>query len=149
MKSELDDAIEHYTASLRINPARAECWYNLGNAYCMKGDYDQAVQNFKKSLEIDGQNVAAFYNLGNAYLLLKDIKLAIDSFEEALKLDPENNEWKVMLAGVYLEDMNYDNVFRLCKEVLAKNGNDLDAMMLIGKNLDLKMSFNVYISSMS
>jgi len=130
MKNELEKAIEHYSASLSLNPGRGECWYNLGNAYCMKGQYDDAVHNFKKSIEIDDQNVAAFYNLGNAYLLIKDNKQAIDAFESALKLDSSNMEWKLMLAGVYLEGSQYENVHRLVREVLDKDPNSLDAMML-------------------
>ena len=46
-------AIEHYNQSLDQNPDRAECWYNLGNAYCMKKEYDQAIEKFRKSIEMD------------------------------------------------------------------------------------------------
>lgn len=35
MKSEIEHAITHYKKSLEINPNKIECYYNLGNAYCI------------------------------------------------------------------------------------------------------------------
>lgn len=36
MSGEIDLSITHYRNALNINPAKPDCLYNLGNAYCIK-----------------------------------------------------------------------------------------------------------------
>ena len=46
MRGNFDDAIKHYNICLKINENKADCLYNLGNAYCIKLDFDNALNCF-------------------------------------------------------------------------------------------------------
>jgi len=43
MVDNVDSAIVHYQAAIKLNPKKPESFYNLGNALCVKGAYDKAV----------------------------------------------------------------------------------------------------------
>jgi len=42
----IDDAITHYQAAIKLNPKKAESFYNLGNAQCVKNEYNEAIKSY-------------------------------------------------------------------------------------------------------
>ena len=40
---QIEDAVYHYKAAIKLNPKKAESFYNLGNALCVKSDYEEAI----------------------------------------------------------------------------------------------------------
>jgi tetratricopeptide (TPR) repeat protein len=42
----INDAIKHYKRAIELNPKKAESFYNLGNAFCVKNDYAAAIQAY-------------------------------------------------------------------------------------------------------
>ena len=43
----IDEAIKHYKSAIKLNPKKAESYYNLGNALCVKSDYEEAIQSYE------------------------------------------------------------------------------------------------------
>ncbi|MCH7705093.1 MAG: tetratricopeptide repeat protein, partial [Planctomycetes bacterium] len=65
-KGELDAAIEHYNAALRIDPEGAGAHNNLGGALRAKGELDAAIEHYNAALRIDPDYADAHNNLGIA-----------------------------------------------------------------------------------
>ena len=42
----IDEAIVHYRAAIALNPRKAESFYNLGNALCVKNEYHNAINSY-------------------------------------------------------------------------------------------------------
>jgi len=53
MKNDYEEAIVHYQKSLKINPKKTECYYNLGNAYVILERYEEALECFEKTITAD------------------------------------------------------------------------------------------------
>ena len=50
--TDLDKALFHYKAALKIKPEFAMALYNLGNIYSKKSQIDEAVNHYLKALQI-------------------------------------------------------------------------------------------------
>ncbi|MDR2593153.1 MAG: tetratricopeptide repeat protein [Fibromonadaceae bacterium] len=73
-ESNYDQAIEDYTATLRIKPDLHAALYNRGLAYWNKGNYHRATEDFEAVLKIDPNNVKAKENLekiSQIYMILE------------------------------------------------------------------------------
>jgi tetratricopeptide (TPR) repeat protein len=55
-----------------MNPKKTECYYNLGNAYCIQERFAEALECFENSIKHDPNHSAALYNLANTYYVLND-----------------------------------------------------------------------------
>ncbi len=56
-------AIEHLKQSVRLEPASAPLWSDLGLAHEFSGDLDQAEACFRRAISLDKECHAAFFNL--------------------------------------------------------------------------------------
>ena len=70
MLNNVNDAITNYLKSIKIDSAKPESHYNLGNAYCIKQDFKNAITAYEWTIQLDSHNALANYNLGNAYYLM-------------------------------------------------------------------------------
>jgi tetratricopeptide (TPR) repeat protein len=55
----LDDAIAHYTETLRLRPRYVHAHYNLGVALAKQGRLAEARQHFAEALRLDPTHAAA------------------------------------------------------------------------------------------
>lgn len=53
MRNDYDEAIRHYLKALQMNPKKTECYYNLGNAYCISERFQEALECFENSVKHD------------------------------------------------------------------------------------------------
>lgn len=74
-EGKIDDAINHYSEAIRINPNYSEAFNNRGNAYVKLRQYQKAIDDFNKAIEIRPDNAEAYNNYGSAYLLQGDKNL--------------------------------------------------------------------------
>lgn len=131
MKEEYQKAIDYYKQSIELDSRRAECYYNLGNAYVIIQEFGNAIEPFKKACELDPQNVAAFYNLGNAYLLTKDLDNALRLFEEVLKIEP-GLEWRFRIAYVLDDHGESEHALSHIEECLKQEANNSQILFFKG-----------------
>ena len=81
-KGRLDEAIEEYEASLRIQPLYAQAHSNLGVAYAAKGRYDKAIEEYKRALELDRRLLKTYRNMADAYMKIGREKEAREIYEK-------------------------------------------------------------------
>ena len=92
MAGRLDEAIDEYRKTLKINPFHQFTLRNLGLALYKKGDLDQAIFYYRKALESDPTLGEAHNDLGVALIDKKQIEEGIYHYKKALKFKPNHPE---------------------------------------------------------
>ena len=81
-----DEAIAAFTKGTEINPACADCWFNVGYAYTQKKDTDKAEAAYKKAVEIKPDYSAAYNALATIYNNQRKFDLAAEMSAKATQL---------------------------------------------------------------
>jgi tetratricopeptide (TPR) repeat protein len=89
VRGQLDDAIAHYRAALRLDPELAFVHYNLGVALNRRGQGDEAVECFESALRFDPEFVRAHRDLGNALLARGRVDDAIEHLQQVVRRQPD------------------------------------------------------------
>ena len=87
-KGRIDEAIDHFHTSLRIDPSYPRTQNNLGNAFAYQGMLDKAIAHYRKALKIN-PNSEIHNNLGLALIRKGTIDKAVYHFRKALELTPD------------------------------------------------------------
>ncbi len=112
-----------------------------GNALFAAGKYDDASLNYRKSIQKDPNFGEAYYRLGLTAIKLDQGPLAYKALLQAVQLLPENADAKERFADVclsfYLADPShpqplYTQIAKLSDELLSKNGNSYEGLLLKG-----------------
>ena len=111
-KGDLDDAIEEYERSLRLNPDYPEAHYNLGGALLQKGQIDEAMEHSRKALQLQPNDSDAHVVLGNVLMAKRDIDGAINEYARALALRPEDSNAHYNLATALGEKGEFEQAAR-------------------------------------
>ncbi len=85
---ELDEAISHFQAALRIDPNQAGAHSNLGGALTVKGRPDDAIEHCRAALRINPDFAEAYCNLGNALADMGRVAEALGPYRRALEINP-------------------------------------------------------------
>jgi len=85
-------AEQNIRAGLKLNPKKAEAYYNLGGILQSKGRYRDAIRQFEQALQLGADPLHTHAILGSAYLAQDQPELAIDHLQQALKLDPDHSQ---------------------------------------------------------
>ena len=73
-----------------VREARANAFFNLGNAHTALSQHADALAAFEQSMLIRADDAEAVTNMGNAFLALGDQEKALTAFERAVALDTSN-----------------------------------------------------------
>jgi tetratricopeptide (TPR) repeat protein len=84
----IDDAIELYQQSLRINPNNAEAHLNIGNAALQLGRVAEAREQYQEAVRLRPGFAEAHHNLGVALSRLGQWQEAKEQWEQAVRIDP-------------------------------------------------------------
>lgn len=105
-KGDLVQAIDAYSAALRISPYNAQLLYRLGLAFDKKGDCDRAITSFDEALRISPAFVEALYARGNAWMNKHRIDRAIEDYDAVLRLNL--NDWQAIniLEDALMEEIS-------------------------------------------
>lgn len=112
-----------------------------GNALFAAGKYDDASLNYRKAIQKDLNFGEAYYRLGLTALKLNQTPMALEAFLHAVQLMPGNVDAKERFGDVclsfYLADRShpqalYTQITNISSELLSKNGNSYEGLMLKG-----------------
>jgi len=155
MKSNYNESIESFTASLRIAKSIdkktliSSCYTGLGNVYYRKGKYLKAIDYHIAALKIaeeieNFEKVSFSYlNIGNIYYINKDYLQAITYYEKALLINIELNKismiakCKINIASVYGALENYTLALKYFEESLqlVKGSGDVRLLCTLHSNI--------------
>jgi Tfp pilus assembly protein PilF len=95
---DLDTAISDIEEALRMDPARARSYANLGAAQMVRGNHQEAEAAFRRAVELEPSSVQAHLALANFFVHEGRRDDAAAAFEAALALDPRNASTNRYLA---------------------------------------------------
>lgn len=91
----LDDAIAHYSASVRLDSTFVDSHDNLGIALARQGRFEEAAREFHAALAINPRDREIHNNLGVADSHLGRFEEAMAEFQAALSIDPTYAEAEI------------------------------------------------------
>ena len=89
-KEELEEAIVHYSESIRLNPQRYETYMNRGSIYITTGELDLAIRDFDSAIALNPELASAYVGRGLARRQRGDVEIALSDYNKALELEPDN-----------------------------------------------------------
>jgi tetratricopeptide (TPR) repeat protein len=87
-KGMVTNAIEDYTAAIRLKPEDKHALAARATAHVSAQDFDKAIADYSAALAIDGKFATAYVGRGYAFLVKKELERAIDDFTTALGISP-------------------------------------------------------------
>jgi tetratricopeptide (TPR) repeat protein len=100
----LDQAIEDYTAALRIEPNGYLALYNRGNVYYDKNNYKLAIEDYNAALKIEPDYQPALNNLDLAY---KEMAKQAEK-QRLFEQEQQQQEFLNRRGDEYYENGDYD-----------------------------------------
>jgi tetratricopeptide (TPR) repeat protein len=114
----LDEAIAHYTESLRINPNFADTHIGLGIVLYERGQTDEAFLHFTRALQLDPNSPSAHFNLGVAFARQGKIDQAATHFTQALRIAPEFGIVYDKVAHAFIQQGKLEQAITLCHKAI-------------------------------
>jgi len=96
-----EDAVEDFTASLRLRPEHANSHFRRGHALHVIGQLQAAIDDYTTVLRIDAADSGAYLYRGAAWHDLGQFGRAVDDFTLALKIDPQDLDAYYARAKAY------------------------------------------------
>jgi Flp pilus assembly protein TadD len=113
-----EEAVEQYTAALRIRPSEPSAYMKLGLCFAEMGRLQEAAATFQRLREIDPRSAGASTGLGVVAMLQGQPDRARHFFLEAIERDPRNVSARRSLAILdEIEPANPEEALRLCQEI--------------------------------
>ena len=139
---DLDKALFHYEAALKIKQGYAMALYNLGTIYEKKGQIDRAINYYFKVLQINPNYSDALNNLGLIFYNQRDYAKAVLYFKKALKIDPQKPDARLNLANVLFLQSKPDEAITQYREILQTDSENADAHYNLAFVLSSQKKYN-------
>ena len=139
-QGKIGEAIDHYSAALRIKPDYMNSHTNLGIALLQRGDVEQAITHFSAVLRYQSDSPEAHNNLGLAVARQGYVDRAIDHYFTAIRLKPDypqayNNLGNALASqGKFDQAINhYSEALRIKPEYAEAHSNLANALASQGR----------------
>jgi len=100
-RGELKPALEKYQQVIKLNPAHARAYANMGLIFEDTGNYEMAETLIESSLVFEPENAGSYNALGMTYLKQGKITESIESFTKSLDINDSNVNCLVNLGNAY------------------------------------------------
>ncbi len=117
-EGQLDSAIQHLHAAIRIAPDYSEAQNNLGVALLAQGKLDEAAQHFSKSLAGYKRPPEAHNNLGIVFLRKGELDEARKQFSQAIAIDPNYSKAYTSMGLVYAAQKRFEEAIGWYQQAL-------------------------------
>jgi tetratricopeptide (TPR) repeat protein len=130
------EAVEHYTAALKLNPKDAGTHYNYGVALITLNRVEEAVTQFRETLTINPDNLFALQNLAwieatSKYIALRNPEHALELARRSVALTKGQDEWKLdTLAAALASTGNFDEAISNQEKAISVAREKLDPTVL-------------------
>lgn len=126
---QIDQAIEAYQTSLKLDPISADAWGNLGSAYRHRGQATEAMQATQKSIDLDPKVSGPWNNLGDLYCDSRQVENAVLAYKNSLAVNSQDAQIWLKLGEAYRSLEQPGEALRPFKK--AKQLNPKDAAIWV------------------
>ncbi len=114
----VDDSVQCFQETLRLNPHHLLSLDNLGNAYRLQKRWDDARKVLERALEVAPEDPEANYSLGMVFAQTDDTAKAYEFLQRALKARPDYPEALNNLGVLYLVTQRRDEAVESFKQCI-------------------------------
>ena len=125
------EALGPLQQAVALAPRFARARENYGQALMSTGRIDEAVEQLQQAVRLDPQSAPVRMKLAHALALAGQGEEADTIYEEAFVLAPERR--LLAEAGEHLSAGRLRECELVCRELLAKNSEDVNALRLLAK----------------
>ena len=136
-----DEAIENARRAIALDPCDVQLCMLLANAHELKSEYDEAMKHIEVAIQIDPEDPGPLRLKGRILMAQKKATDAIDPLKKALQLDPSCFDSTVELAAAYIWAKKFDLAEPVCRDALAINPDEPNALHNLGICLDRRRNF--------
>jgi tetratricopeptide (TPR) repeat protein len=112
---EYSSAIAAYQEAIRLNPAYATAYYNMGTTLGKLQRYDEAIAAYQEAIRLNPTYATAYYNMGVALALSGKLEEALGACNRALTIDEQLVVgWK--LKAAILRELGREDVAATAEE---------------------------------
>jgi len=126
-QGEIDKAIQMFQASIRLNPAYADNYNNLGVAFLKKRYFTEAIKQFKETLKRSKDHRKARENLNHSVKVLHQLNSRIRSIQFDLDNSPATSNLRNELGKLYIRKGEYQKAFNQFGKVLSIDPDNMDS----------------------
>ncbi|MFN0242188.1 MAG: tetratricopeptide repeat protein [Planctomycetota bacterium] len=131
-RDDLDGAIEHYRAAIRIRPLHYEAHHNLATALMRKSRWKEAVDEYRAALADPNPQWESHHGLGEALMQLNQLEPAAAQFERVIERKPEVASAYARLGAIRQVQGKLDEAARLYTQALQREPNDAVVLNYLG-----------------
>jgi tetratricopeptide (TPR) repeat protein len=125
------DALEPLQRAVELAPRFARARENYGQALMQTGRLHESVEQLQEAARLDPRSETVRMKLGHALAALGSGEEADAVFEEAFGLAPDRG--RLAEAGEHLREGREQECERICRELLARRPDDVNALRLLAK----------------
>jgi tetratricopeptide (TPR) repeat protein len=96
----LDEAVFHFSETIRLDPEFYEAYNNLANSYILLGRYEEAIANYRKAIAIKPTHPILHRSLANALYDTWQLEEALLHYRETVRLNPMDLKARQNLTSV-------------------------------------------------
>jgi len=124
---EVDEAIAHDRAALRIRPHEANGLINLANALLHKKEYPEAIQLYREVLRARPNDNEMHRSLGKALAASGATAEGMAEFREALRVWPDDSDAAYSLGNLFLEKGDPASAIPYFQKAIVANPRNISA----------------------
>ncbi len=134
-RGDLEPAVEHLAAALRLSPHTPEAHQNMGRALLQQGKVDEAIGEFRAAVDLAPEFAKAHHGLAVALAKKGSIDEAIEHYRQALRSRPALVEARNELANLLIDRGQFDEAIGHVRQVLRIRRDFADAHGTLGRAL--------------
>ena len=138
MKGLVDEAIEQFQVTLKIDPYFLPAYENLGVAFVYKGRLDEAIEQYQIALKLYPDSADLHNGIAVAFLDKGWIDKALEQFQIALKLNPDLADAHNNLGLIYQMSGSIDKAIYEFQAAIRSNPSDSTYHSNLAKAYELK-----------
>lgn len=136
LKTEMVKVVNIFLNALKLDPANANIYNNLGDYYVIKNEYQLAKQTYVDCLTIDENNITVLNELSLLLEKEDNLEQALNLYNKALKLDPMSIKTNNNLGIFYYNLRRYDKAVEHFTKVVQKDPDFLTIYGNLGAALN-------------
>jgi tetratricopeptide (TPR) repeat protein len=140
-------ATEELDTVLRIAPNNPDARYQAGYLAWQDKDFKKAGQIFEDLYKANPKDLRGLVGMVETMASANRIGDAIKVMETTVTKQPERQDFRLVLANMYVRDQRYDDAVRLLNELLKSNPKSADLLIRLAETERRKGDINVAIDT--
>ena len=123
-RGEKQQAIEHYTKAIGLQPEDSDTYLRRGQVYSQTESHDLAIQDYTKSLDLNPDGEDAYLRRAIAYFIKDEFDLVIQDCTKLIELNPDKAFPYIFRAYAHTQKGEFDLAIQDYTKLIDLNPDD-------------------------